>query len=112
MKLKKGDGQGVALAGGRLRVARALSAFIEADGVRVAASGGVKNDHVNPSGDTRAGFGNAPFARDEYTADRITLRLEFEHPVSGPIALGHGSHFGLGLFGRSSKVRSGGASAG
>ena len=40
------------LAGGRLRVSRALSAFIEADGVRIAASGGVKNDHVNPSGET------------------------------------------------------------
>src|SRR5690606_12610079 len=38
------------LAGGRLRLARALSAFIEADGVRSAASGGVKNDHVNPQG--------------------------------------------------------------
>ncbi|MDY0061965.1 MAG: type I-U CRISPR-associated RAMP protein Csb1/Cas7u [Myxococcota bacterium] len=61
------------LAGGRLRVARALTAFIEADGVRVAPSGGVKNDHVNPSGDTKAGFGNVPFARDEFTAERITL---------------------------------------
>lgn len=61
------------LAGGRLRVARALSAFIEAEGVRVAASGGVKNDHVNPSGVTKSGFGNVPFARDEYTADSISL---------------------------------------
>lgn len=61
------------LAGGRLRIARALSAFIEADGVRVAASGGVKNDHVNPSGDTKTGYGNVPFARDEFTAERITL---------------------------------------
>ena len=61
------------LAGGRLRVARALSAFIEADNVHVAASGGVKNDHVNPSGDTGTGFGNVPFARDEYTAKSITL---------------------------------------
>jgi CRISPR-associated protein Csb1 len=61
------------LAGGRLRVARAVSAFIEADGARVAASGGVKNDHVNPSGDTGEGFGNVPFARDEFTADRILL---------------------------------------
>lgn len=61
------------LAGGRLRVARALTAFIEADGVQVAASGGVKNDHVNPSGDAKDGFGNVPFARDEYTAERITL---------------------------------------
>jgi len=61
------------LAGGRLRVSRALSAFIEADGVRIAASGGVKNDHVNPSGEAKLGFGNVPFARDEFTAERITL---------------------------------------
>ena len=66
------------LAGGRLRVARALSAFIEADGVRPAPSGGVKNDHVNPSGDTKSGFGNVPFARDEFTADRITLYVNVD----------------------------------
>ena len=66
------------LAGGRLRVARAMSAFIEADGVRVAASGGVKNDAVDPSGDTKAGFGNVPFARDEFTAERITLYVNLD----------------------------------
>lgn len=66
------------LAGGRLRVARALSAFIEADQVHVAPSGGVKNDHVNPSGDTTAGFGNVPFARDEYTAESITLYVNLD----------------------------------
>lgn len=66
------------LAGGRLRVARALSAFIEASGVRIAASGGVKNDHVNPSGDTRSGFGNVPFARDEFTAERIELFVNLD----------------------------------
>jgi CRISPR-associated protein Csb1 len=60
------------LAGGRLRLARAMSGFVEAKGVRVAASGGVKNDHVDPSGDTKKGFGNVPFARDEYTAEQIT----------------------------------------
>lgn len=60
------------LAGGRLRVPRALSAFIEAAGIRVAASGGVKNDGVNPSGDTSKGFGNVPFHREEYTAQSIT----------------------------------------
>jgi len=59
------------LVGGRLRIERAISAFIEAEGVRVAASGGVKNDHVNPSGEAKDGFGNVPFQRDEYTADRI-----------------------------------------
>lgn len=66
------------LAGGRLRIARALSSFIEADGVRVAASGGVKNDHVNPSGETKSGFGNVPFARDEFTAERITLYVNID----------------------------------
>lgn len=59
------------LAGGRLRIERVISAFIEAENVRVAASGGVKNDPVNPSGDTGKGFGNVPFARDEYTASKI-----------------------------------------
>ncbi len=66
------------LAGGRLRAARALSAFIEADRTQVAASGGVKNDHVDPSGDTKAGFGNVPFARDEYTAESITLYVNLD----------------------------------
>ena len=66
------------LAGGRLRIARAISAFIEAEGVRVAASGGVKNDHVNPSGDTKSGFGNVPFARDEYTSDSINLYVNLD----------------------------------
>ncbi len=66
------------LAGGRLRVARALSAFIEATNANVAASGGVKNDHVNPSGDTKSGFGNVPFARDEYVADRIDCQINLD----------------------------------
>jgi len=66
------------LAGGRLRVARALSAFIEASGVRIAASGGVKNDHVNPSGVTKEGFGNVPFARDEFTAERIDCHINLD----------------------------------
>ena len=28
----------------------------------------------------------------------FAIRLEFGHPVRGPIAIGYGSHFGLGLF--------------
>lgn len=66
------------LAGGRLRIARALSAFIEASGVNVAASGGVKNDHVNPSGDTKSGFGNVPFSRDEFVAEKIELHVNLD----------------------------------
>jgi CRISPR-associated protein Csb1 len=59
------------LAGGRLRLPRVLSGFIEAKDVSVAQSGGVKNDSVNPSGDTSKGFGNVPYAREEFTAKRI-----------------------------------------
>ena len=66
------------LAGGRLRVARALSSFIEADGVRVASSGGVKMDHVNPSGVAKDGYGHVPFARDEYTAKTITAYFSLD----------------------------------
>lgn len=54
------------IAGGRMRLPRALTAFIEADSITVAPSGGVKNDSVDPSGDTAKGFGNVPFHRDEY----------------------------------------------
>lgn len=60
------------LAGGRLRMPRVISSFIEAEGIQSAASGGVKNDHVDPQGDTAKGFGNVPFHREEFTAERIT----------------------------------------
>ena len=60
------------LAGGRLRLPRMLSAFIEAEQVGVAASGGVKFDQVDPQGDTKKGFGHVPFHRDEYVAESIT----------------------------------------
>jgi CRISPR-associated protein Csb1 len=55
------------IAGGRMRLPRALTAFIEASDVTTVASGGVKNDSVNPSGDTAKGFGNVPFHREEFT---------------------------------------------
>lgn len=70
---------------GRLRLPRALSSFIEATGVGVAPSGGVKNDRVRAekekdkdkadgekAADAAEGFGNVPFHREEYTADAIT----------------------------------------
>ncbi len=60
------------LAGGRLRLSRALSSFVEAKNVRIAPSGGVKKDEVNPKGEAAKGFGHVPFARDEYTAENIT----------------------------------------
>ncbi len=60
------------IAGGRIKMPRSLSAFIEARGISVAPSGGVKFDQVNPSGDAAKGFGHVPFSRDEYTAEKIT----------------------------------------
>lgn len=66
------------LAGGRLRLARALSGFIEARDVRVAASGGVKNDRVDPQGPTNKGFGNVPFHRDEFVAAEITASFSLD----------------------------------
>ena len=66
------------LAGGRLRLPRSLSAFVEAENAKVAASGGVKNDSVNPSGDAAKGFGNVPFARDEWVAEEITAYFNLD----------------------------------
>lgn len=71
------------LAGGRLRLPRALSAFIEAEDVREAQSGGVKNDHVRPGkgeeGQTsKEGFGNVPFARSEFTSPKITAYFNLD----------------------------------
>ncbi|MBI3371904.1 MAG: type I-U CRISPR-associated protein Cas7 [Betaproteobacteria bacterium] len=71
------------LAGGRLRLPRALSSFIEAADVREAQSGGVKNDHVKPGkggeGQTSSeGFGNVPFARSEFTSPNITAYFNLD----------------------------------
>jgi CRISPR-associated protein Csb1 len=60
------------LAGGRLRLPRALSGFVEARNASIAASGGVKFDQVDPSGETAKGFGHVPFHRDEYSAEQVT----------------------------------------
>lgn len=63
---------------GTMRLARALSGFIEARDVQVVATGGVKNDRVSAGTDSdseataKEGFGNVPFHRDEYTAGKIT----------------------------------------
>jgi len=66
------------LAGGRYRLPRALSAFIEAKSVTPADSGGVKNDPVDPRGDRNKGFGNVPFHRTEYTAEGITAYFNLD----------------------------------
>ena len=57
------------LAGGRFRLPRVLSSFVEAVNVTIASSGGVKLDEVDPKGDTKKGYGHVPFHRDEYTGE-------------------------------------------
>jgi CRISPR-associated protein Csb1 len=63
---------------GTMRLARALSGFIEARDVQIVATGGVKNDRVSAGTESHSeatakeGFGNVPFHRDEYTARSIT----------------------------------------
>jgi CRISPR-associated protein Csb1 len=60
---------------GQPKIARALSAFIEANDVKPAESGGVKRDHVRHSlsetGGTAEGYGTVPFHRTDWTAARI-----------------------------------------
>lgn len=57
------------LAGGRLRLPRVISSFIEASNVTSAMSGGVKLDSVSPTGESKKGFGHVPFSREEFTGD-------------------------------------------
>ena len=71
------------LDGGRIKVPRLISAFIEARDVRPADSGGVKNS-FDPSGTIRHVdfdknvYGNVPFQRREYTAKRITAYFNLD----------------------------------
>lgn len=69
------------LAGGRLRITRALSAFIEARGVQTAANGGSQADRINPSwpkAKSDQGYGNKIFARDHFTAENIALFVNLD----------------------------------
>ena len=65
------------LEGGRLKVQRIVTGFIEAQGIREVSSGGVKNSPIDPSGTIKAEaekgdvYGNVPFYRIEYTAEKI-----------------------------------------
>lgn len=69
---------------GRVKVQRALSGFIEAEGIREAASGGVKNNPLDPTGKLRVSdydenvYGNVPYHRMEFTADRIVAYFNFD----------------------------------
>lgn len=61
---------------GVIRLPRTLSAFIEASDARVAASGGVKLNRVDPG--LKGGKGNVPFSRDEWVAAKITAYFNLD----------------------------------
>jgi len=71
---------------GRLRLPRMLSAFIEAEGVQPAQSGGVKFSRVQPT--LKEGSGNVPYSRTEYTAEKITAYFNLD--IAGIKGLGLG----------------------
>lgn len=61
---------------GVIRLPRTLSAFIEASDAKVAASGGVKFNRVDPS--LREGEGNVPYVRDEWVAGSVTAYFNLD----------------------------------
>ena len=67
---------------GLARLTRVVSGFIEATGVEVVQSGGVKNDRVDPSGKkyggAAKGFGNVPYSKAEYAAETIKASFSID----------------------------------
>ncbi len=68
--------------GGRVRVLRTLSGFIEAKGVSVAESGGTKFDknfaRTEENADAETGYGTLPFHRTEFVAKEITAYFNLD----------------------------------
>jgi len=65
------------ISGGRFKLPRAMSAFIEARDAKVVPSGGIKRDDIDPSGTSKEGFGHVPFSREEY-AGNITAYFSLD----------------------------------
>jgi CRISPR-associated protein Csb1 len=77
---------------GRLRLQRLLSSFIEAENVQAVTSGGVKLDRSNPSGDAAQGFGNVPFTRTEFTAEKMTAYFNLDLATMRGYGLGEAAN--------------------
>ena len=79
---------------GRIKIPRALSAFIEASGAREAVSGGTKINPIDPTGKIRAKnydkdvYGNVPYQRIEYTAESITAYFNLDLGLLRSYSLG------------------------
>lgn len=88
------------LDGGRARVPRAVTGFIEAEDVRKAISGGVKNSPVDPKGELqvaeaeaseRGVYSNVPYSRIEYTAREITAYFNLDLALIRGFGLSEGA---------------------
>ncbi len=72
------------LGDGRVKVPRALSAFIEARNAREVVSGGIKFNPIDPSGTLQAEklredvYSNVPYQRVEFTADSIKAHFNLD----------------------------------
>ena len=76
------------------KIARAITAMVEAEDVREAHSGGVKTDDVRhrvtgTTGGTSEGYGMVPFHRVEYTAAKIWLRTALDIGMLASYGLTH-----------------------
>ncbi len=69
---------------GRVKVQRVLTGFIEAEDIREVASGGVKNNPLDPTGKIRAEnydknvYGNVPYHRTEYSAGKTVAYFNLD----------------------------------
>lgn len=75
------------LEGGRIKVPRVITGFIEAEDVRKVISGGVKNSPEDPKGELQVAeaeagekgvYANVPYNRIEYTARKITAYFNID----------------------------------
>ena len=68
--------------GGRVRIVRSLSGFIEAKDIRIAENGGTKFDknaaRTEEDADAATGYGTLPFHRTEFTAGKITAYFNLD----------------------------------
>lgn len=71
------------------KIARAVTAFIDASDVMPAVSGGVKTDYVSTEGGSAdKGYGMVPHSRVEYTARDITAYVTVDHEQLRAYGLG------------------------
>jgi CRISPR-associated protein Csb2 len=90
-----------ALRGGRevaaqVRRELALRRLPPAEQLTVEPGRGSAASWIGPAGFGRSGSGRCP----PTDAEAAHVSIRFAEPVAGPLALGFGAHFGLGLFGR------------